>query len=228
MRIPAGSIGANRIGVLSSLALSIASFLIVFFGGIFLAAQPRSTHGLIKLIPAARRQLVAEAMEESDRALRLWLKGQLWAMIVIFLMTWPACGCSACLGARARAHFRSSRVHPLCRRDHLLDPGDHGGDGAETRARAVGRRPLRRRPPCRGLSDPAASSSNLRSTSRRSSRSSRLLAFGLLFGFLGILFAAPLAVVSYVLVKRLYVIEALDTPTPIPGEDKVDQTSRTV
>ena len=28
------------------------------------------------------------------------------------------------------------------------------------------------------------------------------------------------AVVSYVLVKRLYVIEALDTPTPIPGEDK--------
>jgi predicted PurR-regulated permease PerM len=47
-----------------------------------------------------------------------------------------------------------------------------------------------------------------------------LLAFGLLFGFLGILLAAPLAVVSYVLVKRLYVIEALDTPTPIPGENK--------
>jgi predicted PurR-regulated permease PerM len=47
-----------------------------------------------------------------------------------------------------------------------------------------------------------------------------LLAFGLLFGFIGILLAAPLAVVSYVLVKRLYVIEALDTPTPIPGEEK--------
>jgi hypothetical protein len=28
------------------------------------------------------------------------------------------------------------------------------------------------------------------------------------------------AVVSYVLVKRLYVIETLDKPTPIPGEDK--------
>jgi hypothetical protein len=26
--------------------------------------------------------------------------------------------------------------------------------------------------------------------------------------------------VSYVLVKRLYVVEALDTPTPIPGENK--------
>ena len=40
------------------------------------------------------------------------------------------------------------------------------------------------------------------------------------FGPIGILFAAPLSVVTYVMVKRLYVIEALDTPTPIPGEDK--------
>ena len=47
-----------------------------------------------------------------------------------------------------------------------------------------------------------------------------LLAFAVLFGAIGILFAAPLTVVAYVMVKRLYVIEALDTPTPIPGEDK--------
>ena len=45
-----------------------------------------------------------------------------------------------------------------------------------------------------------------------------LLAFGTLFGTLGIVLAAPLTVVTYVLVKRLYVIEALHTPTPIPGE----------
>jgi predicted PurR-regulated permease PerM len=47
-----------------------------------------------------------------------------------------------------------------------------------------------------------------------------LLAFAVLFGIVGILFAAPLTVVTYVMVKRLYVREALDTPTPIPGEDK--------
>jgi len=47
-----------------------------------------------------------------------------------------------------------------------------------------------------------------------------LLAFASLFGPIGILFAAPMTVVTYVLVKRLYVIEALDTPTPIPGEGK--------
>jgi predicted PurR-regulated permease PerM len=47
-----------------------------------------------------------------------------------------------------------------------------------------------------------------------------LLAFALLFGVVGVFFAAPLTVVTYVLVKRLYVVEALDTPTPIPGENK--------
>jgi predicted PurR-regulated permease PerM len=47
-----------------------------------------------------------------------------------------------------------------------------------------------------------------------------LLGFGMLFGTLGIILAAPLTVVSYVLVKRLYVQEALGTATPIPGEGK--------
>jgi predicted PurR-regulated permease PerM len=47
-----------------------------------------------------------------------------------------------------------------------------------------------------------------------------LIGFGILFGMLGVILAAPLTVVCYVLVKRLYVIEALHTPTPIPGEDK--------
>jgi predicted PurR-regulated permease PerM len=42
--------------------------------------------------------------------------------------------------------------------------------------------------------------------------------FGILFGTLGVILAAPLTVVLYVLVKRLYVIEALHTATPIPGE----------
>ena len=48
-----------------------------------------------------------------------------------------------------------------------------------------------------------------------------LLAFAVLFGVIGIFFAAPMTVVGYILVKRLYVVEVLDTPTPIPGEDNV-------
>ena len=49
-----------------------------------------------------------------------------------------------------------------------------------------------------------------------------LIGFGMLFGIVGVIFAAPLTVVTYVLVKRLYVQEALKTKTPIPGEDKPD------
>jgi predicted PurR-regulated permease PerM len=45
-----------------------------------------------------------------------------------------------------------------------------------------------------------------------------LLASGLLFGLPGVLLGAPLTVVAYVLVKRLYVREALQTPTDVPGE----------
>ena len=45
-----------------------------------------------------------------------------------------------------------------------------------------------------------------------------IVAAGLLFGTVGLIFAAPLLVVAYVLVKKLYVQEALGTDTPIPGE----------
>ena len=52
-----------------------------------------------------------------------------------------------------------------------------------------------------------------------------MVAGGLLFGFLGLVLAAPAVVVAYVLIKRLYVVELLHTPTFVPGEksDEVDR-----
>jgi predicted PurR-regulated permease PerM len=214
-------IGANLTGVLSSATLMIASILIVFFGGIFLAAQPRLYGvGTIKLVPAARRSLAAEAMDDSERALRLWLKGQLMAMILIFAMSW--------LGLWLLG-VQSSLVLALI--SGVLEFIPYAGaitssipaimvalvQGPELALWVVGLyvvvhhveayviQPLIQQ---YAVEIPAVVTLFA------------LLAFGLLFGFLGVLLAAPLAVVSYVLVKRLYVIEALDTPTPIPGEDK--------
>jgi predicted PurR-regulated permease PerM len=40
-----------------------------------------------------------------------------------------------------------------------------------------------------------------------------------LFGLLGVIVAAPLTVVLYVAVKKLYVLQTLGEPTPIPGEN---------
>jgi predicted PurR-regulated permease PerM len=46
-----------------------------------------------------------------------------------------------------------------------------------------------------------------------------VLAFGVVFGPLGLVLAVPLTVVLYVLVKKLYVRETLGEATPVPGED---------
>ena len=201
--------------------MSVASFLIVFFGGIFLAVQPRLYGiGFLKLIPPARRRIVADAMEDSERALRLWLKGQLWAMILIFLLTWaglnligvpsalvlglvsgvlefiPYAGAitssiPAILVGLAQSPNTALWVIALYVIVHHVE--------------AYVIQPVIQQ---YAVEIPAVITLFC------------LLAFGLLFGFIGILLAAPLAVVAFVLVKRLYVIEALDTPTPIPGEDK--------
>ena len=216
-----GLIGADLKGFVSSLTVSAASFLIVFFGGIFLAAEPRLYGiGLIKLIPPARRRLVAEAMEESDHALRLWLKGQLWAMILIFLMTWAGLWLLGVPSALVLALISGVlEFIPYAGAITSSIPAIMVAlvQSPELALWVIGLyivvhhveayliQPLIQQ---FAVDIPAVITLFA------------LLAFGLLFGVLGILLAAPLAVVSYVLVKRLYVIEALDTPTPIPGENK--------
>ena len=216
-----GIIGANLARFLSSATLTVASILIVFFGGIFLAAQPRLYGiGAIKLIPPDRRSLVAEAMEESDRALRLWLKGQLWAMLLIFIMTWAGL---SLLGVQ------SSLVLALI--SGTLEFIPYAGaitssipaimvafvQGPELALWVVGLYVVVHHIEAY-LIQPIIQQFAVEIPAVITLFA--LLAFGLLFGVLGILLAAPLAVVAYVLVKRLYVIEALDTPTPIPGDKK--------
>lgn len=216
-----GLVGSNVSGFLSSATMSIASGLIVFFGGIFLAAQPRLYGiGFIKLIPPARRSIIAEAMDDSERALRLWLKGQLWAMIIIFLLTWlglQLIGVPSALvlglisGVLEFIPYAGAVTSSI---PAILIGLAQGPEMAlwvvalyvvVHHVEAYVIQPLIQQ---FAVEIPAVITLFC------------LLAFGLLFGMIGILLAAPLAVVSYVLVKRLYVIEALDTPTPIPGEHR--------
>jgi predicted PurR-regulated permease PerM len=214
-------IGGNLTGFVSAVTLSAASFLIVFFGGIFLAAQPRLYGiGLIKLIPPARRKLVAEAMEESDHALRLWLKGQLWAMILIFLMTWAGLWLLGVPSALVLALISGVlEFIPYAGAITSAIPAIMVAlvQGPELAVWTVGLYVIVHHVEAY-LIQPVIQQFAVEIPAVITLFA--LLAFGLLFGLLGILLAAPLAVVSYVLVKRLYVIEALDTPTPIPGEKK--------
>ena len=200
---------------------AIAEMLVVLFAGIFLAAQPRFyATGALELFPEARRPLIGKAMGESEKALRLWLKGQLIAMAVVGTLTgvglWLLGMPSALLLgliagllefvpylgpilSAVPAILLALAVSPdLAFWVALLYFAVQQFEGY--------------------LLTPLVQQYAVELPGVLLLFS--LLAFGTLFGTLGIILAAPLTVVTYVLVKRLYVIETLHTPTPIPGEGK--------
>lgn len=217
----AGGLFGNIGRTIMSVSAAVADLMVVIFGGIFLAAQPNFYRaGAIKLIPAGKRSLVAEAMIDSERALRLWLRGQLLAMVLVGLLTgtglWllgmPSAAVLGLLAgllefvpfagpilASVPAILLALAVSPdLAIWVVLLYVLVQQVEGNVLQ-------PL--------IQQYAVDLPGVVLLFA-------LIAFGALFGAIGVILAAPLAVVSYVLVKRLYVVEALDTPTPIPGEGK--------
>lgn len=206
---------------LMSIGGGLADLLVVIFAGIYLAAQPNFYRaGLIKLIPPARRKLAAEAMRESERALRLWLKGQAIAMLAVGLATglglWALGMPSALLlglvaGLLEFIPFAGPLIAAIPAILLSLAMGPEMVLWVALLYLVVQQ--------LEGtLLTPLVQqyAVDLPGVVLLFS----LIAFGILFGTLGVILAAPLAVVTLVLVKRLYVIETLNTPTPIPGEDK--------
>ena len=204
-----------------SVGSGLTDLLVVIFGGIFLAAQPNFYRaGLIKLIPSGKRAVVADALIGSERALRLWLKGQLIAMIIVGVLTgtglWllgvpsalvlgllagvlefiPFAG--PVLAAVPAVLIALAASPDLAIWVALLYFGVQQFEGAILQ------------PMVQQYAVDLPGVVLLFA----------LIAFGAIFGIIGVILAAPLAVVTFVMVKRLYVIETLETPTPIPGADK--------
>jgi predicted PurR-regulated permease PerM len=204
---------------LFSVGNAVAGTVLVFVGGIYLAAQPDLYRkGLLKLVPAVRRPLLAQSLEETSHALRLWLLAQLVSMVVIGLLTGIGLALigipsALALGLLAGLAEFVPVVGPFVAAvPGLLVALSQGNDAALLAfALYVGVQQLEG-----NVLTPLVQQ-------RIADLPAALLLFavvaaGLLFGGLGVLLAAPLTVALYVLVKRLYVREALDTPTPIPGE----------
>lgn len=206
-------------GFAASIGNGIGITLVVLMGGIYVAAQPKLyTDGLLKLIPRKNRRLAAEALGESGAALGLWLKGRLVSMALVGLLTgiglWligvPSALSLALLSALLE--FIPFIGPILASIPAVLIAFGHSPQAAiwtallyllvqQLEGNVV--EPLVQQ---RAVTIPPAL------------LLFALLAAGLLFGFIGILLGAPLTVVSYVLVKRLYVREALHTETLLPSE----------
>jgi predicted PurR-regulated permease PerM len=67
---------------------ALASTALVIVGGIYLAADPRLyRQGLVKLFPPTVHPNVVATLDDTGEALRLWLAGQLIAMVLVGALT---------------------------------------------------------------------------------------------------------------------------------------------
>jgi predicted PurR-regulated permease PerM len=197
-----------------------SSLLIVIVAGIYLGLNPQEyRNGFLFLVPRPNREVVGDALDNSGRALRLWLIGQLLVMVSIgvltggalFLIGMPS---ALALGFIAGVLEFIPFIGPILAAVPALLIA-LGSDnpymvywvaGAYLVIQQIENNvlvPLIQRqtvalPPVLGLFS--------------------LVAFGILFGVLGILLAIPLTVVLLVLVKHLYVREGLDEEVTLPGE----------
>jgi predicted PurR-regulated permease PerM len=202
-----------------SLGSGLADALLILVGGVFLAASPRFYRiGAVKLVPEDRRDQLWSALEASGTALKLWLKAQLLTMLLVGTVTgfglwligvpsWFALALLAALLEFVPYVGPIAAAVPAILLAITVDP--------QTALLTIGLYALVQQlegyvfsPLMQQWAVDLPGALLLFS----------LLACGTLFGAIGIIFAAPLTVVMFVMVKKLYVREALDTATPIPGE----------
>lgn len=83
-----GGLASRVIAWSTTLAGALASLLLVLFGGIYLAINPRLYRdGLVKLVPPAIQPNVNATLDDAGEALKRWLAGQLIAMLLVGVFT---------------------------------------------------------------------------------------------------------------------------------------------
>jgi predicted PurR-regulated permease PerM len=217
LRQGASSLATHAGTILLSAGGGITDAVLMVVGGIYLAAQPQLyRRGLLRLLPLDRRAVADHALTASGQALRAWLGGQLLAMAVVGLLTglglWLL-GVPVALGiglltalldfvpivgpilAAIPAILLAFTVSPETALGALilfvvLQQLEGHVLQPLIQARAVDL------PPALLLFS--------------------LFGIGVLFGPLGVVLAAPMTVVLYVLVKQLYVRHALGDADQTP------------
>ena len=222
------SIVARLAGYGWALFGAVTDFLLVVIAGIYIAANPKLYRdGLVKLFPPSQHERVRSSLDAVGEALKLWLRAQLMAMIFVglavmvgvWLIGLPspfALGLIAgllefvpfigpVLGALPAVLIASTVDGATVLWTVLLFAVIQQVE-SNIVFPLLGRRMVSL-PPALALF--------------------AILAAGVVFGPLGLLFGFPLAVVAFVLVKKLYVRETLGEETPLPGEKTAPSASVT-
>ncbi|UUP18268.1 hypothetical protein NTH_02748 [Nitratireductor thuwali] len=213
-----GDVASEVAGYTSVLVGALTNFVLVLVAGIYLAARPRQyRRGILKLVPPRLRDNTSDTFENAGRALRLWLLGQLVSMAIVgalitlglYLIGMPS---ALALGLLAGLSEFVPIVGPILSAvPALLLALSEGGNmifwviGLYVAVQQIESNvvmPLVQRetvdlPPVLTLF--------------------ALLAFGVLFGPLGVLLGTPLTVILYVVVNQLYLRDTLQEDVDIPG-----------
>jgi predicted PurR-regulated permease PerM len=83
-----GGLATRVIAWSTTIAGVLGSLLLIVFGGIYLAIDPRLYRdGLVKLVPPAIQPNVRATLDDAGEALKRWLRGQVLAMLLVGVFT---------------------------------------------------------------------------------------------------------------------------------------------
>lgn len=198
----------------------IADFVLVLVAAIFLASDPATyRRGLLLLMPAKAEETAALALEDAGRGLKGWMVGQAVSSLVVAALTWAGL---AALGVPAAGGL--GLIAGLLDVIPMIGPIIAGVPAvllAFTVSPATALWTL-----ILFLAIQQLQGNFLQPMIQKQAVDVppavllfAVVAAGILFGFLGVLLAAPLTVVVYVLVQRIYVKTLLGKPIKVAGKD---------
>lgn len=204
----------------SSFISATIAIVLILAGGLYLAAQPEVyRRGFLLLLPDdGTREQGRVTLEAIGEALKLWLVGQLATMGFIFVVTLAGLWLIDLPGALALAVFAGLAqfvpiVGPIAAAVPALLVALAEGWAMVLWVLGL------------YLVIQQVESNLVTPLVQRSTVSLppalplfAVVVFGVLFGFMGIILATPLAVMTFVLVKKLWVRDALGETTRLPGE----------
>ncbi len=211
----------NRIAGFSSAAAGVVgNVLLVLIAGFYFGFHPQLyVGGLLYLFPREHRSHVRETLQSAATALRLWLAGQLIAMVVVGVLTFAGLWVLGLESALALGFIAGVlEFIPFIGPILAAAPGiaialSHSPDMALW---VTGLYVLIQQVEGNVL-NPLIQQQTV--TLPPAVTLFAVLAFGILFGPLGILLATPLAVLCLVVVKQVWMRDTLHEDVEMPGEE---------